>query len=220
MSLRKLFSLRQTPQHQPITGQNQVLNEADGYTWLVDDWVRLDRFLVLGSESGTYYAGPIELTRQNAMASLACIAEDGLRVVNRIIEVSEAGQTPKNDPALYVLAMCSAVGDLATRKAALEALPRVARTGTHLFHFLEFVEGFRGWGRGLRRAVANWYTAMPPDRLVFQAVKYRQRDGWSHRDALRLAHPKATNDQQSQIFHWITQGWPGVGETPHPDETL
>ena len=30
---------------------------------------------------------------------------------------------------------------------------RVARTGTHLFQFAQFVEGFRGWGRSLRRAV-------------------------------------------------------------------
>ena len=41
---------------------------------------------------------------------------------------------------------------------ALAALPQVARTGTHLFLFAEYVEQFRGWGRGLRRAVASWYV--------------------------------------------------------------
>ncbi len=220
MSLRKLFSLRQTPQNKPIPGTNQVRNEAGGYAWPVDNWVRLDRFLVLGSESGTYYIGPMELTHQNATAALACIAEDGQRVVNRVVAVSESGQAARQDPALFVLAMCAAAGDPATRKAALGALPRVARTGTHLFHFMEFVEGFRGWGRGLRRAVGNWYTAMPANRLAFQVVKYRQRDGWSHRDALRLAHPKAVTGQHGEIFRWITQGWDGVGEAPHPDETL
>ena len=66
----------------------------------------------------------------------------------------------------------------------------MARIGTHLFHFMEYVEGFRGWGRGLRQAVASWYTARPADELAYQAVKYQQRDGWSHRDALRLAHPQ------------------------------
>jgi 60 kDa SS-A/Ro ribonucleoprotein len=29
------------------------------------------------------------------------------------------------------------------------------------------------------------------DDLAHQAVKYQQRDGWSHGDLLRLAHPKA-----------------------------
>ena len=29
------------------------------------------------------------------------------------------------------------------------------------------------------------------DDLALQVVKYQQRDGWSHGDLLRLAHPKA-----------------------------
>ena len=77
----------------------------------------------------------------------------------------------------------------ATRRAALDALPQVARTGTHLFQFAQFVEGFRGWGRSLRRAVGRWYAAQPVDALAYQAVKYRQREGVTHRDLLRLAHP-------------------------------
>jgi len=30
-------------------------------------------------------------------------------------------------------------------------LPKVARTGTHLFTFADYVQQFRGWGRGRRR---------------------------------------------------------------------
>ncbi len=220
MTLRKLFSFRETPQNEPVPGAGQVANEAGGYTWPVDNWARLDRFLVLGSESGTYYVGPRELTRQIATATLECIEEDGLRVVERVIEISESDRAPSNDPALFVLALCAAAPADGTRKAALQALPRVARTGTHLFHFLEFVEGFRGWGRGLRRAVGRWYTGKPARRLAFQAVKYRQRDGWRHRDALRLAHPKAASKSQEAIFHWMAQGWPDVGASPHPDPAL
>ena len=69
------------------------------------------------------------------------------------MRVSREGRAPKNDPALFALALAAGLGDEATRKAALEALPQVARTGTHLFQFASFVEGFRGWGRSLRRAV-------------------------------------------------------------------
>lgn len=185
--LRKLFSTRQTPQDQPILGAGQVQNSAGGYAWAVDDWDRLNRFLVLGSKEGTYYIRPQQLTRENAEAVIRCIQADGRRVVARVIEVSETGRAAKNDPALFVLALCASLGDEATRKAALDALPRVARIGTHLFHFLEFVEGFRGWGRGLRQGVARWYSDMAVERLVYQVVKYQQRDGWSHRDALRLA---------------------------------
>ena len=55
--------------------------------------------------------------------------------------------------------MAAGLGDEATRRAALEALPRVCRISTHLFQFATFVEGFRGWGRSLRRAVGGWYAA-------------------------------------------------------------
>lgn len=205
--LRQLFSTRQTSPQQPIPGSGQVQNAAGGYAWQVDDWMQLDRFLILGSENGTYYIQPRQLTIDNAEAVLRCLAADGVRVVERVVEISENGRAPKNDPALFVLAMAAGLGDEPTRKAALTALPRVARIGTHLFHFMAFVEGFRGWGRGLRRGVANWYTTMEADRLAYQAVKYQQRDGWSHRDALRLAHPQAPTELHNQLFQWITQGW-------------
>ena len=65
----------------------------------------------------------------------------------------------------------------------------MARTGTHLFIFARYVQQFRGWGRGLRRAVGDWYLAKEPDKLAYQVLKYRQREGWTHRDLLRLAHP-------------------------------
>jgi 60 kDa SS-A/Ro ribonucleoprotein len=51
-------------------------------------------------------------------------------------------------------------------------------------------------------------------------VKYQQRDGWSHRDALRLAHPKASDEQRNALYFWMVNGWPDVGITPHPDVAL
>ena len=219
MTLRQYFSTRQTPQNQAIPGSQQVANSAGGFAWAVNDWARLERFLIFGSEGGTYYIRPRELTIENAEAVLRCVQENGRLVVEHVVEISENGRAPKNDPALFVLAICAGLGDEATRRAALEALPRVARIGTHLFHFLQFVEGFRGWGRGLRRGVANWYTAMPIDRLAYQAVKYQRRDGWSHRDALRLAHPQADEDIRNAVFNWITQGWEDVADAP-TDEAL
>ena len=115
--------------------------------------------------------------------------------------------------------MAAGLGDEPTRKAALDALPQVARTGTHLFQFATFVEGFRGWGRSLRRAVGRWYAARPVDALAYQAVKYRQREGVTHRDLLRLAHPaervSARNPtldvsaEHARLFEWIVRG----GET-------
>lgn len=182
-----------------------VPNSAGGAAYPVDNWMRLDRFLVLGSEAGSYYAGERELTRENASAVLDCLAEDGQRVVERVVLISQAGRAPKNDPAIFVLALAASVEDEATRRAALGALRQVCRTGTHLFQFAGAVNAMRGWGRALRRAVADWYLDRPVDSLAYQAVKYRQREGWTHRDLLRLAHPKAGEGDEARgvLFDWI-----------------
>ena len=73
----KYFSTKTTPQSEPIPGTNQVPNSAGGFAWELDDWARLDRFLVLGSEGGTYYVGERKLTRENAAVVARCIAADG-----------------------------------------------------------------------------------------------------------------------------------------------
>lgn len=204
--LRRLL----TPQSEPIPNTPQVANSAGGYAWPVDRWTRLDRFLILGSEGGTYYIGERELTQENAQVVVECLAEDGPRVVRRICEISLAGRAPKNDPALFALAIAAGLGDAATKARVWAALPQVARTGTHLFHWLQYVKAFRGWGRGVRRAVAGWYTAKPAKELVYQILKYPGRDGWTHRDALRLAHPKAPTVAHDLVFRYATRGWEGV----------
>jgi 60 kDa SS-A/Ro ribonucleoprotein len=219
-SFTKWFNLRKTPQSAPIPGTSQVRNSDVGFSWAVDDWARLDRFLILGSEGGTFYATERKLTRENAAAVLRCIAADGARTVARIVEISDAGRAPKNDPALFALALAAKLGDEPTRRAAHAALPRVARIGTHLFHFAEYVKALGGWGRGTMRAFARWYNDMEAGRLALQAVKYQSRDGWSHRDVLRKAHPVATTPQHQAIYHWMVKGWDEVGDVPHPDKVL
>jgi 60 kDa SS-A/Ro ribonucleoprotein len=220
MRYNNVFNPDKTPQSLPIPGSTQVANSAGGYAWGVDDWTRLSRFLVLGSEGGSYYASEVKLTQENAHGVLRCIQADGLRTVREIVAVSDAGRAPRNDPALFALAMCAAFGNDPTRRAALEALPKVARIGTHLFHFAEYVHGMRGWGRGLREGVARWYEGQDAAALANQVVKYRQRDGWSHRDLLRLAHPKTEDTVRNAIYHWVVDGWESVGAAPHPDAVL
>jgi len=194
----------------------QVANSAGGHAWPVDDWARLDRFLVLGSEGGTYYVREPKLTLDNAEAVQRCIAADGARAVARIAELSEAGRAAKNDPAIFALAMAAKLGDEPTRKAAFAALPRVVRTGTHLMHFAEYAQLFGGWGRGMRRAMAGWFNAKPADALAYQLVKYQARDGWSTRDVLRLAHPRAASPSHDRLFHWAVKGALPDGVTDDP----
>lgn len=190
-----------TLQALPIPGT--VPNGSGGYAYAIDDWARLERFLILGSEGGSYYASERALTRENAQSVLRAIEQDGVHAVALIVAVSEGGRAPKNDAALFALALAALAQELTTRRAALTGLSRVARTGTHLFQFAQLVEGMRGWGRALRRAVGAWYLDQPVEQLAYQLVKYRQRGGWSHRDLLRLSHPKTTDAARAALLDWV-----------------
>ena len=202
----KLFNRRATPQSQAIPGSTQVRDSGGGYSWEVDDWTRLDRFLILGAEGGTYYITERDLVKQNHDAIVRCIKADGNRAVNRIVEISDAGRAPKNDPAIFALALVVTHGTAQAKGHAFANLGKVCRIGTHLFHFAEYVNAMRGWGRGLRNAVGGWYVERAADDLAHQAVKYQQRDGWSHADLLRLAHPKAPSPQHDAVFRWMLGG--------------
>lgn len=193
-------ALGPTPQSEPLPGQ--VANSAGGYSYGVDDWARLQRFLILGSEGGSYYATEKKLTKENAQAVQRCIASDGPRTVRTIVEVSDAGRAPKNDPAILALALCLKTGSPETRRDAIAAVPKVCRIGTHLMHLAAFVNDLGGWGRGTKRAFAQWYQGKSASDLAYQLVKYQSRDGWSNRDILRLAHPKAPTVDHATLFAW------------------
>ncbi len=184
--------------------------------WAVDNWTRLKRFLIFGSEGGTYYIQERALTVENATAAIECLKTDGLRVVRTVMEISTSSRAPKNEPALFVLALAVSpnFADSKTISAALHALPEVARTGRHLCNFAALVENLRGWGRGLRSAVADWYLNKPASELAYQMLKYQQRDGWSHRDLLRLSHPKAPTPAHNALFQWAVDGELGHLATP------
>ena len=194
------LTTKNTPATEALPGQ--IANNGGGFSFQIDDWKRLDRFLILGSEGGTFYVNEKKLTKDSAKCVERCIKADGLRTVQRLVEVSDQGLAAKNDAALLALAMCAKLGDDETRRAAYAALPKVARIGTHLFHFAEYMELFGGWGRGAKTAVGRWYTGKSVEDLAYQMVKYQSRDKWSNRDMIRLAHVKAPNDEYNTLFRW------------------
>jgi len=196
-----------TPQAIPQVNRDQVANDAGGFVYALDPWDRLDRFLILGSEGGTYYAGERELTKANALQLVALIREDGAHAVERIVEISQAGRAPKVSPAIFALAMCAGFGDEPTRQLALgRGLQAVCRTGSHLLEFASYVKQFRGWGRALRGGVRTWYESAPVGELEYQVVKYQNRAGYTHRDLLRLSHPQAPEGARGALFTWIVKG--------------
>ena len=104
-----------TPQDRPQPGKNQVENSAGGFTYGLDPWGRLNRFLILGIEGGTYYIDERDLAVENAGVVRECLKLDGPRLVKTIVEISDAGRAPSNDPALFALAVACKEGDDLTR---------------------------------------------------------------------------------------------------------
>jgi len=196
---------KQTPQSEAVRGKKQVRNNAGGYTFQVTPWVRLERFLILGHEQGTYYAGARKLTIETVDCIDACLREDYTRTVDVIVDISANGRAPKNDPAIFALAYIAGhhKGTPASQYA-LTKLNSVCRIGTHLADFLNAVTQFRGWGDGLKNAVAGWYTGRSPYALARQVTKYQSRNGWSHRDILRKAHPQMEGLGQ-EVLQYVTQ---------------
>jgi len=207
-SYAKQVSSKKTPQNEAIPGSDQVANSAGGFSFAITPWQKLDRFLILGNEGGSYYASEKAMTKNNAKTVIELIKKDGVKVVQRLVEISDAGRALKNDPALFVLALAAKYGNEETRRAAFNSLNKVARIGTHLFAFADAIEEFGGWGRSTKRAVQNWYLEKETDQLAYQVVKYQQRNGRSHRDMLRLAHLYAANAgvEKAGLVEYIRTG--------------
>ncbi|GAA1583555.1 hypothetical protein GCM10009804_45020 [Kribbella hippodromi] len=198
------LSTRRTPQDRPAEPRQRI-NSAGGYTFVQDDLARLHRFLTIGTTGGTAYASEHALTQENAGLIVGLARKRTTEVVTAVLDISLSGRAPKQRPALFALAAAAKLGDDDGRRAALAAVPLVARTGTHLFQFTGYLEQFGGWGRGTRRAIGNWYV--DPDRsvdaVVYQILKYRRRNGWSHADLLRLSHPTTTEPVRRELFDWL-----------------
>jgi len=195
----------ETPQGLPIPGRDMVENNAGGFVFKLDEWKQLERFLILGSEGGTFYVSEKKLTAENANKVLLLLQKDGLKVVAKTVEMLTSGRAPKPDTAIFVLALAAAKGDDATRKAALAAVPSALKTGTQLLKFVDTVNELRGWGRGLKKAIQLWFKGRKAETLALQLVKYKQREGWSMKDVLRLAKPVPADDVQGKLFGWTAK---------------
>src|SRR6478609_5777464 len=182
-----------TSQTQRTLGRtDEVRNNAGGFTFKVSDKDRLERFLILGVDGGTFYVGQKDLTKQNVDFVKKMITRDKQShlVIDTLVSVADENRAAKNGPALFLLALLFTV-DGVDREYLRESgvFNKVVRTSTHLFEFANYVDALGGWGRAKRNAIAGWYTSQDADKLAYQAVKYRQREGWTHRDLFRKVHP-------------------------------
>ncbi|XP_044295097.1 60 kDa SS-A/Ro ribonucleoprotein isoform X2 [Varanus komodoensis] len=199
--------------------EKQVPNSEGGHVWQVTDMNRLRRFLCFGSEGGTYYIKEQKLGFENASALLRLIEDGkGCEVVQEIKTFSQEGRAAKQKPVLFALAICSQCSDAKTKQAAYKAVPEVCHIPTHLFTFIQFKKDLKEgmkcgmWGRALRKAVADWYNGKNDMAIALAVTKYKKRNGWCHKDLLRLSHLKPANEGLAVVTKYVMKGWKEVQE--------
>jgi 60 kDa SS-A/Ro ribonucleoprotein len=200
MTYSEHIANRKTPQMEKARA-DQVENSAGGFVFAVDDWTRLDRFLIIGNEEGTFYASERKLTVESYDTITKLLSEDGKKVVDRIVEISDSGRAPNNNAAVFALAVCSVSGDIETRTYVNKVMPKVCRFSTDFYTWINIVNELKSGRKshGLKRAIGRWYGSKTPKSLAYQVCKYPSRsvDGssttkgkkWSHRDCLRISRP-------------------------------
>jgi 60 kDa SS-A/Ro ribonucleoprotein len=195
---------KSTPQSQPIPGYEKVMskNSAGGYTFDITCFKRLERFLILGSDTSTYYATAQKLSTENYESLNKCLVEDYIKTIDLIVDVSFNGRASSNDPALFALAVCASSKDCNVVRYAMSKLPLVARIGTHLFTFVQYVKERRSFGRAVRKGLSDWYLAKKPVDVSYQMAKYQSRNGMSHGDVFRLSHLNAGKSEINPLVRW------------------
>lgn len=246
------------PQNEPLVGME--MNDAGGYSFKVEGLNQLKRFLILGTESGTFYTKPQDLLNQNVTCLVGLIKErKGLEALKVIKEISISGRAPKDDPALLCLAICATWEfDKILQKAAYGLVTIICNIPPKLFTFVQNCQRIinrkrampsfepkpqlkrkrqaqpvepagdadsgptppkRGknndgknnrkkvntdpkrsssWGRLRRKSVGAFYSTNKKDanELLYHLTKYKQRHNWTHKQVIRLCHPKMSGPEK------------------------
>lgn len=188
MARNDAFTRAAGPRAATDTIAGTVKNHDGGAVFELDALGIARRFLIIGTQGGTYYQGEREITRENADIIGQLAVERPLELVELIADVSERGLAPKVDPALFALAVCTSEPG-AAREAAYREFGRIVRTGSHLLMWARYHKALGGGvSRSWRRAVSDWYLHRDGDSLAYQLAKYRQRDGWAQKDLIDMSH--------------------------------
>ncbi len=219
MSYKFFLKAKNTPQNQPIPGRDMIQGASGGYMFRAGIWQSLRRCLLIGTAQSTYYAGKHDLTEDFASLLMSAIAEDPARVAQEIVYASD-GRSINNSAPILALVLLSMGETQAAKQAFLEIFPQVIRTGSHFYEWLSYTKSMRGFGKVIREAGQAWLSREDVKGLAYQLLKYQQRQGFSHRDALRLFHVKPTSDDHDALFKWVLNGWDDLPKRFAPDHPM
>ncbi|MBD2356307.1 TROVE domain-containing protein [Tolypothrix sp. FACHB-123] len=197
-----------TPQTQPIPGREaeMIQGRSGGYMFDAGIWKMLRRCLLIGTAKSTYYAGKQQLTEDFVAVIKQAVAENPGRVAEEILYASD-GRAINNSAPILALVLLSMGETPEAKKAFGEIFGQVVRTGSHFYEWLNYTKSLRGFGKVVREAGKTWLSRDDIKGLAYQLLKYQQRQGFSHRDALRLFHVKPPTENHRQLYKWVVKGW-------------
>lgn len=195
-----------------------VKSHQGGLVHKVDKLEFFKRFLFVGSESNYYQAGE-KLTKKVYSGMDKLLKEgSGVDMVLLLTDVSSKGLAPSLEPTLCSLAYLMQKGDNKTKQAARENFNSIIRTGSHLMSLVDYLKMFGAISSSQKKTIASWYQSKTADNLAYQATKYRNRSGWTHKDILRQVHinpSRFENEESKNVLQWMVKGWEGeLSEVP------
>ena len=197
----------------------EVLNSCGRQVFQISDVERVKRFLSLGCSNGTYYICTKDLMQEH-IECIECMLDDIEKrniLLELIGEYVKGNKCKKQEPLVYLLARCCtySIGDnsmLEFRNKAYELLSDVCTTASTLMMFIDFSKkcskkysNSSGWNNLHKRAISKWYTSKDPFSLLFQMTKYKERNGYKHRDVLRLCHIVPSSLDMQVVFNYIVK---------------
>jgi hypothetical protein len=204
---------------QTIGLPGQIANNAGGYSFplpLEQEWMR---YLIIGSKSdnGSFYqcGGAIATTISKCIMAAVSSPTTCEHLIRDIVDVSVSARAPKQEMTMMSLSAAIVFPpDNACKSRALAAINQVCRIPTHLFMLVQYIRDLsqdkakpgKGFGKGVRRALTEYYTSRGGLELAVLVTKYKNREGWTHEDLISLLHinPAEMKDDGGRlVLEWI-----------------
>ncbi len=204
---------------QTIGLPGQIANNAGGYSFalpLEQEWMR---YLIIGSKSdnGSFYqcGGAIATTISRCIMGAVLSPTTCEHLIRDIVDVSVNARAPKQEMTMMSLAAAIVFPpDNKCKAQALAAINQVCRIPTHLFMLVQYIRDLsqdkakpgKGFGKGVRRALTEYYTSRGGLELAVLVTKYKNREGWTHEDLISLLHinPADIKDDGGRlVLEWI-----------------
>jgi len=224
-----------TSGHPNLTSSRHIRNPAGGAAFKANEIDVLTRHLIISQS---------RLILENRKDVRGKVTDLVVNLINKgksddlmhkIWTLSIEGRCWHRSNLVYCLAFCAryrgpkeGVQDVAqaqllkkVRQDACNMVTEVCCTPTDLFQFVADFEtigkdlyGCSGWGRAFKRAIRKWYLQKEGKKLAYFVTKYQRRYNWSHKDLLKLSHPKVDNKKGSHaaVFRYITRGYKAIQE--------